>query len=82
MEFQCRNGIFALGHEIDRQKPEGEGQLGAGKDRSAGERGLMTAGIALITAVEKNAIPFSLAVGTTEALRPSPLEHGLPALIF
>jgi hypothetical protein len=46
------------------------------------ERGLMTAGIALITAVEKNAIPFSLAVRTTEALRPSPLEHGLPALFF
>lgn len=79
LQFQGRHGVLALGQEVDRQEPDGERQLGAGKERPGSQRGLVTATVALVATVEKDTEPVALAGRAPESLRPAPLEQGFPA---
>ena len=79
LQFQDRHGVLALGEKVDRQEPEGERQLGAGKERLGSQRGLVTATVALLATVAKDTEPVALAGRAPESLRPAPLEQGIPA---
>ena len=70
---------FGLPDQIESLKPSGERQLGGLHDRAGRERGLMSAGSALI-ALEPAAIDqpmlMTSAARTTESIRPAGLLQG------
>ncbi len=78
LQFQGRYGVLVLGQEINRQEPDGERQLGVGKEVAVCERSLMTATVALVATVEKTTEPVIITGRAPESLLPAPLEQGLP----
>ena len=80
LEFQCRHRVLALGQKIDCQKPGGEGKLRPREDRSGRERGLMVAGMTLISPDRQQAEAVVVAGRTAKSLRPPMAKHRLPAL--
>ena len=82
-EFDGGDPLLRLGHVIDRRKPQGQRQLGRVEERAGGQRDLMTAGGALVElAAGDLAMARGAASGAGEALRPTPAEQGLAALLL
>lgn len=81
-EFQCADGVFALGQKGDPQEPDGQRQLGPGHDRPACEQGLAAAGVALISAVREHAELRTFADRALEPVRPAPSEESLAAVFL
>ncbi len=78
LQFQGRHGVLVLSQEIDRHEPDGERQLGVGKEGVTCERRFMTATVALVATVEKTTEPVIIPSRAPESLLPAPLEQGLP----
>lgn len=47
-QLQCRDAAFALGQQVNRQKPGGQRQVRAMEDGASGQRGLMMTAMTLI----------------------------------